>query len=718
MLVIVSGRRCCEEALVRLRLRLRLRLDAFEVFGNSTVTLRLDKGESRLDPNSARHRASRGGVVAIFAQMAIARHLSMLLLAAASAAAAVAGSPKDALAIRETDLIQRATDQSPHGYAPSRVNCPASRPHVRDGAFLSTQEKEWLPKRRNETIAPMRSLLKRLAIPGFDVDKYFAGVETDPTALPNIGLAVSGGGYRAMLTGAGVLAAWDSRSTGSDAKGNLGGLLQSATYLSGLSGGSWLVGSLYANNFTSVQDAVHSPEIWHLEDNILKGPEQYSLIQYYRSILDQVEDKEKAGFDVSITDYWGRMLSYQLVNATNGGPGFTFSSIANDADFSAGKAPLPLIVADGRNPNEKIISSNSTIYEFSPWEMGSFDPSLQGFVPLQYVGSNFTNGAIVDRDNQCVVGFDNAGFVMGTSSSLFNQIVLRLKDPNSNYVPEDTPKFVIEALTSILTSLDQANNDIADWTPNPFKGWNRARNLIANESRLTLVDGGEDLQNVPYHPHLMPDRKVDVVFSVDSSADTDLSWPDGASAIATYERSLNRTISNGTSFPAVPGKDTFQNLGFNSRPVFFGCDSANLTSPAPLIVYIPNYPYIYHSNISTFQMSIKTNERDSIIQNGWAVATQLNSTRDPDWATCVGCAMLSRSFDRTKTTAPDKCKQCFARYCWDGTLNETKPAPYVPDYYSKPISLESSSAGHHHKHVHVKPVAALSSLSMFFTSFF
>lgn len=74
-----------------------------------------------------------------------------------------------------------------------------------------------------------------------------------------------------MLNGAGALAAWDSRSDGSQTAGNLGGLLQSATYLSGLSGGGWLVGSIYTNNFTSVQDAVNSPSIWMFDDSILKG---------------------------------------------------------------------------------------------------------------------------------------------------------------------------------------------------------------------------------------------------------------------------------------------------------------------------------------------------------------------------------------------------------------------------------------------------------------
>ncbi|KAG6146991.1 hypothetical protein E4U48_002809 [Claviceps purpurea] len=664
--------------------------------------------------------------------------LSVMLLAVLSAvlsstpgaaAAVVAGSGQNAAALAVRDpgdvmVVQRATDQSPSGYAPSHVDCPTTKPRIRDGSSLSPQEMEWLPRRRNETIAPMRALLKRLAIPGFDVDKHFAGVEKDPTALPNIGLAVSGGGYRAMLNGAGAVAAWDSRSTGSDAAGNLGGLLQSATYISGLSGGSWLVGSLFANNFTSVQEAVHSPAIWRFSDSVLKGPAQYSLIQYYRSILDQVVDKDKAGFDTSITDYWGRMLSYQLINATHGGPGFTFSSIANDADFAAGKTPLPLVVADARAPNAKIISSNSTVFEFNPWEMGSFDPSLQGFAPLQYVGSNFSAGVIADPDSKCIIGFDNAGFVLGTSSSLFNQIVLYLKDGNSHAVPDDVPKFIIEALTGLLTTLGQTSNDIADWTPNPFRGWNPQRNPAANDTRLTLVDGGEDLQNVPYHPHLQPARHVDVVFSIDSSADTETGWPDGASAIATYERSLQASVSNGTGFPSVPGKDTFQNLGFNSRPVFLGCDTRNLSSPAPLIVYIPNYPYIYLSNISTFQMAIETPARDAIIQNGWAVATQLNSTRDSSWSICVGCAMLSRSFDRTKTAVPDKCKECFANYCWNGTLNETKPAAYSPEYYSKPINLQAASRGSttggrgKHRGVGIPSVATISYLSMLMTSLF
>ena len=98
----------------------------------------------------------------------------------------------------------------------------------------------------------MRDLLGRLNIEGLDTDQYITDHQNNVSSLPNIGIAISGGGYRAMLTGAGVLEAFDSRTPNATSDGQLGGLLQSATYLSGLSGGSWLVGSLYTNNFTSV----------------------------------------------------------------------------------------------------------------------------------------------------------------------------------------------------------------------------------------------------------------------------------------------------------------------------------------------------------------------------------------------------------------------------------------------------------------------------------
>lgn len=51
------------------------------------------------------------------------------------------------------------------------------------------------------------------------------------------------------------------------------------------------------------------------------GPAGLSVTKYYRQLHEDVKDKADAGYNKTITDYWGRALSYQLVNASDGGPG-------------------------------------------------------------------------------------------------------------------------------------------------------------------------------------------------------------------------------------------------------------------------------------------------------------------------------------------------------------------------------------------------------------
>jgi lysophospholipase len=78
---------------------------------------------------------------------------------------------------------------------------------------------------------------------------------------------------------------------------------------------------------------------------------------------------------------------------------------------------------------------------------------------MEYVGSNFSAG-ILPSNEKCVRGFDNAGYVMGTSSSLFNQFLLQINNTN-------IPSLFKDALTKILSQVGQDNNDIATYSPNP-----------------------------------------------------------------------------------------------------------------------------------------------------------------------------------------------------------------------------------------------------------
>lgn len=112
-------------------------------------------------------------------------------------------------------------------------------------------------------------------------------------------------------------------------------------------------------------------------------------------------------FTNTLADYWASALGRQLINRTDGGPETTFSSIVNTTSFQSHDQPFPLVVIDSRRPGEFIINLNSTVYEISPYEFGTWDSRVNLFVPTQYVGSNLTDGKAT-HGNVCVNNFDNA----------------------------------------------------------------------------------------------------------------------------------------------------------------------------------------------------------------------------------------------------------------------------------------------------------------------
>jgi lysophospholipase len=338
---------------------------------------------------------------------------------------------------------------------------------------------------------------------------------------------------------------------------------------------------------------------------------------------------------------------------------------------------MPIIIALERAPGQLEIQGNASIFEFTPWELGSFAPETQAFAPLQYIGSGFVNGSI-PNGNQCVTGVDNVGFVVGTSSSLFNQAFIQITNTS------DAPDFLVKSINDTLAQVGQENRDIASW-PNPFYKYRMGYNRNANFTTLTLVDGGETWQNIPLHPLLMAQRNVDVVLVIDSSADTTSAWPNGTSLVMTEQQSVAEPSTYNTTFSPIPDQNTIINLGLNHRPTFFGC-IIDTNKPGPLLVYLPNAPYSYYSNVSTFELKFTTDERNNIIQNGYNVATMGNSTVDSSWPVCLSCAILSRSFNRTQTQPPRVCQECFGRFCWNGTVNSSKPKEYEPSKIIVPTS--------------------------------
>ncbi|SCW01515.1 LAFE_0E01354g1_1 [Lachancea fermentati] len=581
-----------------------------------------------------------------------------------------------------------------NGYTPGNVSCASDINLVREASGLSPNETDWLKKRDVITKDALKNFLDR-ATTNFTNSSIVSDLWSAGN-IPKVGVACSGGGYRAMLSGAGMLAAMDNRTDGANDHG-LGGLLQSATYLAGLSGGNWLVGSLAWNNWTSVQDIINSAgdddELWDISDSIINpgGINILKSISRWDDISDAVEGKKDAGFNTSLADVWGRALSYNFFPTLDeGGVGYTWSTLRNADVFKNAEMPFPITVADGRYPGSTVINLNATLFEFNPFEMGSWDYSLRAFTDVEYLGTNVTNGTPT-TSGQCIAGYDNTGFLIATSSTLFNQFLLQLNSSGLS-------SFLQDMLKGFLTDLSEDSDDIALYQPNPFYGTtfvesNYTQSIVESEI-LYLVDGGEDGENIPLVPLLQQDRDVDVIFALDNSADTDEYWPAGLSLVATYERQYQYQ-GRDFAFPYVPDSQTFVNLGFNERPVFFGCDASNLTDlryTPPLIVYMPNNKQSYNSNTSTFKLSYSTSERHHMIQNGFEAITRNNLTEDSSFLGCIACAVMRRQQQSSNITLPSECSECFSNYCWNGTISDKGAAVATNDDYSSSLSFTSNSS--------------------------
>jgi len=114
-----------------------------------------------------------------------------------------------------------------------------------------------------------------------------------------------------------------------------------------------------------------------------------------------------------------------FTNDTSHGAGVLWSHMVNIPTFQKRELPLPIVVANTRPLGFSKLSPtpdiplNSTQYEFTPWELGSYDPNLSAFVDVRFMGTHLVNGKPANS-SACVTEFDQASFIFGTSSSLFN----------------------------------------------------------------------------------------------------------------------------------------------------------------------------------------------------------------------------------------------------------------------------------------------------------
>ncbi|QPG76351.1 hypothetical protein FOA43_003739 [Brettanomyces nanus] len=621
-------------------------------------------------------------------------------------------------------LIASFVSLTAANYAPSYGKCPSKNVMVppggqsegllRKNTLLSENEYEWVQGRRNKTTSNLVDFLNGLNLTDFDGDNYFDDYfenGNDSQSTINVGLSFSGGSFRALLTGAGEISALDSRTKSSGNSTGLQGLLDSAVYLSALSGGSIMLSSLIFQNWSSVDQILDNNEIW----NFTESPVSTDLT-FWANLLSEAKVRETAGYDITLIDLFGRILSkYMFANYEDDGDDLAWSEIQTMDAFVDHEMPYPMILATG-GVDSNMSDFSYNVFEISPYEFGSWSPFVGGFTEMEYLGTSYKAGKPANSSKQCTVKFDNAGLMVAYSSDFIaawseylpeitsgNQTALdALTDSESGTMLGSSFNVSVSTLSSLFNMVNTDTQDVLyALMANPFFESTLPSNEsdIPSNKTLKLVDGGLFDEGVPMDPFLVPAREVDVVFAYDNSGDTNDTWPDGTSLLATKRR-WEKSFPDDNFYDIPDSADDFIAQGLNTRPVFFGCNGTSLITDEiegdnadefnymkPLLVYIPNTNMTELSNTS--RVVFTDEERDSMIQGGFEVATRLNFTLDDEFAQCAGCAILRRSMERRNTDFGKQCQRCFDKYCYDSGNENTQNL----DEENLPTSLYGNGNG-------------------------
>ncbi|XP_048042844.1 cytosolic phospholipase A2 gamma-like isoform X1 [Megalobrama amblycephala] len=262
------------------------------------------------------------------------------------------------------DHQHTAATSIPGGFTPEKVVTPevekiclemsASKlqeSEVRIKHSLNKNEEEFRIRRRNT----VQQCLQKL------------GIHCSLNDVPNIALLGSGGGQRAMV---GLL--------GSVVQLHKVGLLDSILYLSGVSGSTWCMASLY-------QEADWSTKLETVKDKIiqrLSGP-KVSWTDAFAKLKKYYNEKDH----FSLTDFWAAMVVTTYVKEIDE---HTLTEQWNQQS----KDPFPIYTMIDKQSKQK--KEADPWFEFTPHEAGY---SLIGaFLGVSNFGSQFKKGSMMKKE--------------------------------------------------------------------------------------------------------------------------------------------------------------------------------------------------------------------------------------------------------------------------------------------------------------------------------
>ncbi|XP_029986113.1 cytosolic phospholipase A2 zeta-like isoform X2 [Sphaeramia orbicularis] len=385
-------------------------------------------------------------------------------------------------------------------------------PDVRMQFDIPPEEKEFLKQRKVVVAEALQKLL------GFR-----SGLK--PEQVPTIAVVASGGGARAMTGLLGGLKALKEM-----------GVLDTVTYITGVSGSTWTMSALYQDPNWSTKDM--DTFIRAEKEQMTKSTQSAftpDKMQYYH---EEMKAKEDDGHPVSFSDMAGLVFEHLIF-----GKKMTGTLSEQRRTVSEGQNPLPIYTAVNMKDKDQP-ESEAEWCEFTPYEVGLL--RYGAFVPSEHFGSHFFLGHLVEKLPEL-----RLPYLIGIWSSALAVNVTEVWKSVTGAVPPwsvhgehvphtescDQPSSLDTAalvpasdITSVLTHFFSARVGAAE-TFNYMRGfflhWNYDKHpnfaawkeknpelfphqLTPSDSMLQLVDAAHSI-DIGCAPVLRPERNVDVI---------------------------------------------------------------------------------------------------------------------------------------------------------------------------------------------------------------
>ncbi|XP_040824960.1 cytosolic phospholipase A2 beta-like isoform X1 [Ochotona curzoniae] len=388
---------------------------------------------------------------------------------------------------------------------------------VRLGCGLCTEEQAFLSRRKQVVAKALKEVLQ--------LDR-----DLQEDEVPVVAVMATGGGIRAMTSLYGQLAGLQEL-----------GLLDCVSYITGASGSTWALATLYEDPEWSQKDLAGPTDL--LKSRVTKsklGVLAPSQLQRYRQ---ELAERAHSGYPSCFTNLWA-LINEALLH---GQPREHKLSDQREA-LSQGQNPLPIYCALNTKEQSLTTFEFGEWCEFSPYEVGF--PKYGAFIPSELFGSEFFMGRLMRRlpesricflegiwSNLYAASLQDSLYWASEPSEFWDRWAQHRASLDKEQVPflkiEEPPSTagrIAGFFTDLLSKrpLAQATHNFLrglhfhkDYFQHPhFSAWKATKldglpnQLTPAESHLCLLDVGY-LINTSCPPLLKPTRDVDLILSLD-----------------------------------------------------------------------------------------------------------------------------------------------------------------------------------------------------------